>query len=182
MNFFKKLFGGGKSAAGTPEAIVEETLGEVFRLGAFDLTASVSGDSERVLVEVEGGDAESLKERDGQLLDALQFFIKRVVQHQLPESRVELEFDTDGYREESSQALVDLAEKLKNVALEKGKSVYIRALAPKDRKVVHQYLANDERVRSKSIGDGHYKKIKIFPNNGNPRRSNAEESAQTAEN
>jgi len=178
MNFLKKLFGG-KNSSGTPEAIVEQTLGEVFQLGGFDLTANVRGDDEKVVVEVEGEDAELLKERDGQLLDAFQFFMKRVVQHQLPDSRVELEFDTGGFREESNQALVELAEKLKNVALEKGKPVYIRALAPKDRKVVHQYLADDERVRSKSIGDGHYKKIKIFPNNG--RRDAHEETAQTAE-
>lgn len=183
MNFLKKLFGG-KSAAGTPEAIVQQTLTEVFEIGDFDLTAKVRTDGDKVIVEVAGGDAESLKERDGQLLDAFQFFIRRVVQHQLPESRIDLEFDTEGFREESNQALVDLAEKLKGVALEKGKPVYIRALAPKDRKVVHQYLADDERVRSKSIGDGHYKKIKIFPNNGqrNDRaRDPQEETAQSAE-
>ena len=184
MNFLRNLFGGKKSTSGSPESIIEDTLSEVFQLGDFDLTANVKENGEKIVVEVEGKDAETLKERDGQLLDAFQFFIRRVVQHQLPESRVDLEFDTGGFREESSQALIDLAEKLKNVALEKGKSVYIRALAPKDRKVVHQYLANDERVRSKSIGDGHYKKIKIFPNNGQNERSGRdrrEETAQSAE-
>jgi spoIIIJ-associated protein len=183
MNFLKKLFGGKSAAAGTPESIVQQTLNEVFEIGAFDLNANVRSEgNDKVIVEITGGDAESLKERDGQLLDAFQFFIRRVVQHQLPESRIDLEFDTDGFREESNQALIDLAEKLKGVALEKGKPVYIRALAPKDRKIVHQHLANDERVRSKSIGDGHYKKIKIFPNNGQARRDAREETAQSAEN
>jgi spoIIIJ-associated protein len=180
MNFLKKIFGG-KSSPGTPEGIAEQTLEDVFKIGDFDLSAKVRGDGEKIVVEVEGGDSELLKERDGQLLDALQFFIKRVVQHQLPESRVDVEFDTGGFREESNQALVDLAEKLKEVALEKGKPVYIRALAPKDRKIVHQYLADDERVRSKSIGDGHYKKIKIFPNNGNSRRDSRDAHDTTEE-
>ena len=58
---------------------------------------------------------------------------------------------------------VELAEKLKGIALEKGKSVYFRALPPKDRKVIHQYLAEDGRVKSRSIGEGHFKKIKIYP-------------------
>src|SRR4051812_34780683 len=105
MNFFKKLFGAGKSSPGTPEGIVEETLAQVFELGEFDLTANVRTEGEKIVVEVEGEDAEELKERDGQLLDAFQFFIKRVVQHQLPEQRVDLEFDTGGYREEANQAL-----------------------------------------------------------------------------
>jgi spoIIIJ-associated protein len=59
--------------------------------------------------------------------------------------------------------LIELAEKLKGIVIDKGRSVYVRALMPKDRKIVHQYLAGDERVKSKSIGDGLYKKIKIFP-------------------
>jgi spoIIIJ-associated protein len=74
--------------------------------------------------------------------------------------------DCNGFRQESNQALVDLAEKLKGIALEKGKSVYFRALPPKDRKIIHQYLAGDPRVKSRSIGDGLYKKIKIYPIKG----------------
>ena len=58
----------------------------------------------------------------------------------------------------------NLAEKLKNRAIDQGKSVYLRALPPKDRKIIHQFLANDDRVKSRSVGDGLYKKIKIYPN------------------
>jgi spoIIIJ-associated protein len=76
---------------------------------------------------------------------------------------VNISFDCNGYREESSKALVDLADKLKEKALEGGRSVYLRALPPKDRKIVHQHLATDERVRSRSVGEGLYKKIKIYP-------------------
>jgi len=86
-----------------------------------------------------------------------------VVQHNFPDDKTNILIDCDGFREESNKALIDLAEKLKGIALEKGKSVYCRALPPKDRKIVHQYLAADERVRSRSIGDGLFKKIKIYP-------------------
>ncbi len=178
MNFFKKLFGG-KPSAGSVEDIIDSSLSEIFTLSSLDLTAHTRSEAERIVVEIEGGDTELLKEKDGQLLDALQFLLKRIVQHQFPDERVDLEFDTNGFREESNQALIELAERLKGVALEKGKSVYIRALAPKDRKVIHQHLAGDERVKSKSIGDGHYKKIKIFP--VNMRRDSREETAQTVE-
>ena len=58
---------------------------------------------------------------------------------------------------------MDLADRLKGIVLSKSKPVYIRALPPKDRKVIHQYLAEDSRVKSRSVGEGHYKKIKIYP-------------------
>ena len=61
----------------------------------------------------------------------------------------------------------------------------MRALAPKDRKTVHQHLAGDERVRSRSIGEGLFKKVKIYPAKSaareemDERADDREESAQT---
>ncbi|MGE3973110.1 MAG: protein jag [Bdellovibrionales bacterium] len=171
MSFFKKLFGGGKSSSGSKATeIIESTLDGIFKVGEFDLTHAVTEDPEKITVELQGGDEELLKEKDGQLMDAFQFYVKRVLQHNIPEFKADVVFDAGGYREESSQALIELADKLKEVAIEKNKSVYIRALAPKDRKVIHQHLSNDTRVKSKSIGDGLYKKIKIFPAGLEPRK------------
>src|SRR5690606_39890256 len=108
-------------------------------------------------------DEEMLVSKDGQLLDALQLYVRRAVQHQLPEETAIINIDCANYRKEANEALIALAEKLKGIALSKGKSVYFRALPPKDRKVIHQYLAEDGRVKSRSIGEGHFKKIKIYP-------------------
>jgi spoIIIJ-associated protein len=104
-----------------------------------------------------------LKDKKGQMLDALQLFLKRVAQHNFPEDKTNIVVDCGGYRDESSAALIERAENLKAIAIEQGKSVYYRALPPKDRKIVHQYLAQDPRVKSRSLGEGLYKKIKIYP-------------------
>lgn len=168
--FFGKLFGGKKKEG--PEAgaegIIEETMAALLEKSGLELEFELSeGESEEdartVVVELFGEDQDLLTEREGQLLDAIQLFLKRVTQHRVAEERINVVVDCDGYREEANKSLVELAEKLKGIALEKGKSVYFRALPPKDRKVIHQYLANDGRVKSRSIGEGLYKKIKIFP-------------------
>lgn len=168
--FFSKLFGGKKKdAAGRETAadLVDDVMaGLIEKAGLdlqFDIRSSMNGDFEEITVEVSGADEELLLEREGALLDAFQLFAKRMLQHQLPEARVNVSFDCNGYRDESSKALIELAERLKEKALDQGRSVYVRALPPKDRKVVHQYLANDSRVKSRSVGDGLYKKIKIYP-------------------
>ena len=69
-----------------------------------------------------------------------------------------------GSGEKTNQSLLDLAERLKKKAISQGRPVYLRGLSPKDRKVVHQFLATDKRIKSRSIGEGLYKKIKIYPN------------------
>lgn len=174
MSLLSKLFGGGKkkSSGDTEvEALVSQTIEGLldkadFNL-IFDLNSGTDDQGEpQLLVEFSGEDEEILRDKEGQMIDALQLFLKRVIQHNFPEDRTNVVIDCNGFREESSKELIELAEKLKGIALEKGKSVYFRALPPKDRKIIHQHLAADERVKSRSIGDGLYKKIKIYPVKG----------------
>jgi len=153
------------------ETLVQDTLKGIIEKGQFDLTFKISyekeSDTESVLaVEFSGSDEELLKDKKGQMLDAFQLFLKRVVQHNFPEDKTNITVDCGGYRDESAAALIERAENLKTIAIEQGKSVYYRALPPKDRKIVHQYLAQDPRVKSRSLGEGLYKKIKIYPAKG----------------
>ena len=171
--FFSKLFGGKKKDGGASEVenLIAATTEELIEKAGFDLEFDIDSnlnekDEPQITIEFSGADEDLLKDREGQMIDAIQLFVKRVVQHHFPEDRTSIVIDCNGYREESSQALVELAEKLKGIALEKGKSVYFRALPPRDRKVIHQYLANDTRVKSRSVGDGLFKKIKIYPAKG----------------
>lgn len=163
--FFSKLFGGGKKS--DLDAVVEATLSGILEKGGFDLeynlTISKKEEISEIKIDFSGNDEELLKDHKGQLLDAFQLIIKRVTQHNFPDVQTNVIVDCGGYREESEAALIERAEHLKTIAIEQGKSVYYRALPPKERKVVHQYLAQDARVKSRSLGDGLYKKIKIFP-------------------
>jgi spoIIIJ-associated protein len=170
MNFFKKLFGSGKKDADSPvEAILRQTVEGLIANGGFEIEYEIKveqaeGDGGFTYdVQLSGPDEELFKDRKGQLLDAFQLLLKRVVQHHFPEDRSNVLIDCGGYREESEAALIDRADKLKAIAIEQNKAVYYRALPPKERKVVHQYLSKDLRVKSRSLGEGLYKKIKIYP-------------------
>lgn len=159
-----KLFGKKKKAAEGPEGLVEGILGELFELAGFELGFEVKTQADgSIHVDVFGEDEEMLTAKEGQLLDAIQLYVRRAVQHQDPEQSLNVNIDCSNFREQANEALIQLAEKLKGIALDKGKSVYFRALPPKDRKVIHQYLAEDGRVKSRSVGEGHFKKIKIYP-------------------
>ena len=140
------------------------------------MTNQINGDIEDVFVEFSGDDEEILTAENGELLDSLQLFAKRVLQHKLSDVRAEVHTDANGFREKATASLVELTEELKDKCLDSGKSQYMRPLAPKDRKTVHQHLAGDERVRSRSIGEGHFKKVKIYP----AKNANEETDARDA--
>ncbi len=166
MGFLGKFFGSKKSEK-QEVALVEQILQGILdrsNLGlSYEVKIKEDNNGELILIELFGEDEELLLEKEAQLLDSLQLYLKRALQHHYPEAREDVIVDCGGFREQANKELVDLAEKLKGIALDKKKSVYLRALAPKDRKVVHQYLASDARVKSRSIGEGLYKKIKIYP-------------------
>lgn len=163
--FFSKLFGGGKKE--DLESVVEATLNGILEKGGFDLSYEMNltkkEDITEIKIEFSGADEALLKDYKGQLLDAIQLILKRISQHHFSDTQTNIIVDCGGYRQESEAALIERAEHLKLIAIEQGKSVYYRALPPKERKVVHQYLALDGRVKSRSLGDGLYKKIKIYP-------------------
>lgn len=165
--FLKKIFGGKSNGAGGPKELIQETLADLLEASQLDLDFELNETKENTYVfELFGSDEEFLRKKDGQLLDAFQLFLTRFMQHRYPEDRYTIIVDNAGFREEVNKELIGLAEKLKNVAVEKGKPVYFRALPPRDRKVIHQYLADDGRVKSRSVGEGVFKKIKIFPIKG----------------
>lgn len=177
--FFSKIFGGKKKEDNGVESLLKSVLTNLLNKSGLDLSFTINTESSAekevdVTIELSGADEDLMKEREGATIDAFQLFLKRVAQHNFSELKVNINIDCNGFREEYQQSLKELADKLKSVAIEKGKSVYIRALSPKDRKVIHQHLAEDNRVKSRSIGDGLYKKIKIFP--ANNKNHNHEEN------
>jgi spoIIIJ-associated protein len=180
--FLKKLFGIKKSEEKSVEMLIDDTIGGICEMAQFDLsfTSKVTRDGEEFTLNVDfsGPDEELLKDRKGQLLDAFQLLIKRIVQHHFSDLRINVNVDCSGYREESNAALIERAENLKTIAIEQQKAVYYRALPPKERKIVHQYLAQDTRVKSRSLGDGLYKKIKIFPAKSSSQQTADPEATQ----
>lgn len=170
MGFLSKIFGSGKKSE--IETTLEEVLQKVLNKSGLNLSFDIkaSSDGKEVLFDLYGEDEEQAKDREGMLLDSLQLFLRRVLQHKFPDQRVSIIVDCDSFREEADQALVDLAEKLKGICLKKKKPVYFRAFPPRERKIIHQYLSDDESVKSKSVGDGLYKKIKVFPAGMKPRK------------
>lgn len=173
MNFFKKLFGAGKDSL-DPRGVVEDTALSLVEAAGFDVDVTVTeevGEEGEVTLNVEffGGDEEFLCQKEGQVLEAIQIFLKRVLQNRWPDDRSQILVDAAGFSEQNERELHQLADKLKGAVLSKKRPVYFRALAPKDRKIVHRYLADDDRIRTRSVGEGTFKKVKIFLAQSNDR-------------
>lgn len=114
---------------------------------------------------------QQLTGQDGKTLDSLQYLLRKIVARKVPD-RLRLSVDVGTYREDRLVELkaraIELAAKVK----EDGKTQVIPALSPSERRVIHMSLQDDKEIRSRSVGEGLFKKILIYK----PGRSNKNNS------
>ncbi len=122
---------------------------------------AVSAKGTMVTCNIDEQHKEILIGQDGKTLDALQYLLRKIVTRKV-EQKIRLTVDVGNYREKRLDELktlaLDLAEKVKK----DGKTEIISALSPSERRVIHMSLQHDKDIRSRSVGDGLFKKILIY--------------------
>ncbi len=116
----------------------------------YTVQGAISGEHEEDIIGVEG-----------RTLDSLQYLIRKMVNRRLPE-RMPLYLDAGNYRERRVDELCERARNLAIQVKEDGKTQAIPALNPSERRVVHMALQEDKDIRSRSVGDGLFKKVLIY--------------------
>jgi len=126
--FLSRLFGGKKTnGSGQAEDVVKETLDGIIARADLELSYEVSSDDEKnIHVELSGADEGLVLERNAQMMDALQLLLLRVLQHRFQEERVDVTMDCGNFQKQANDALIEMAEKLRDKALNSNKTVFAR--------------------------------------------------------
>ncbi|HEY8945045.1 MAG TPA: R3H domain-containing nucleic acid-binding protein [Polyangiaceae bacterium] len=121
------------------------------------------GDSaDEINLEIYGRDAGRIIGKKGQVLQALQFLVHRVINRPtLPRRHILV--DAEGYRSRRDDSLATMARRLGKQAVEEGKIITFEPMNPRDRRVVHLALAKFEGVITKSDGEGEERRVQIIP-------------------
>ncbi len=104
---------------------------------------------------------EFLTGEEGKTLDSIQYLLRKMVTRKVV-GRIRLTVDVAGFREKRLDELQDRARELAELVKVDGKTQVIAALNPSERRVVHMVLQEDKEIRSRSVGDGLFKKIFIY--------------------
>lgn len=116
----------------------------------------------KVLARIEEGDMETIIGPEGQTLDGLQYVLRKLTTRAIPK-KVVLALDAGTYREIRQQELEERALALAAEVKATGKTRMIPAINPAERRIVHLILQPDSDIRSRSVGDGLFKKVLIYP-------------------
>ncbi|RLC90868.1 MAG: hypothetical protein DRI37_00230 [Chloroflexi bacterium] len=114
-------------------------------------------------LSLRGKDADMLVGPRGQTLNAAQYLVRSVVRRQV-NGNFNLMVDADGYRERHIQSLVNLAHKMADRAVASGRTVRLRSMPARERRIIHITLRQDARVQTRSVGSGRRRIVTIIPN------------------
>ncbi len=146
-----------------PESIeiVRVQLTDILALMGFPSTVTAELDGGTVRCQVNGDHEEALTGQDGKIIDSLQYLLRKMIARKV-EEKVRLSIDVGEYRERRKVELMERAKELAALVKEDGKTQAIPPLNPSERRVVHVALQDDKDIRSRSVGDGLFKKILIY--------------------
>ncbi len=158
----------------SPEVLAEikELIETLLRLMDVPSTVTMSAKDNKVFAHIiSENSADDIIGRDGSTLDAIQYLLRKIVTQKFPD-RINLNLDAGNYREDRQKELEALALEMAKKVKETGKSQLISALNPAERRIVHVTLQDDTGIRSSSIGEGLFKKVRIYlPGQGRKKTS-----------
>ena len=160
-----------------PANFLEQFLQELLDKGGFELSFDLkindkNSSRKEIFINLFGEDENLLKINHGRFLLALQTYCNRLIQHHFLNKKFFIRVDSSSYFEDKDKRLLDLAQRLKKKALYTRQPVYFKSLPPNLRRKVHQFLSEDAKVHTSSVGDGFYKNICITPNDSANRSIN----------
>ena len=141
--------------------VVRQQLEELLQHMRFpsEVTADLDGGTVRCKIGEEH--EEALTGQEGKIIDSLQYVLRKLVARKV-EEKVRLSIDIGQFREKRKVELVERAKELAALVKKDGKTQAIPPLNPSERRVVHVALQDDKDIRSRSVGDGLFKKILIY--------------------
>lgn len=148
---------------------------EILKLARLDVMVKVFFKGETIDVTFNGKDEGQFIKRDGELLASFEqlmrlYLANKVTTPRKLRWRVNVKNKTKRQGDKPRPArndakmeekLTKLAHKIKAEVLESGKTVVMKPLSARDRRIIHQCLGEDEKVQTSSLGDGRMKKIEV---------------------
>lgn len=138
-----------------------DKMGIVAQVSAFWGEKDDKGRVRPLHIDVTGNDLSILIGRRGETLTALQYISRLIVGKELRRP-VAIVIDVEGYRARREQQLRQLARRMAQQTIERGRSMSLEPMPPNERRIIHIELREHPEVYTESVGEGDRRKVTIF--------------------
>lgn len=124
--------------------------------------AADPGEERPIVLDVQGDDLGALIGHKGETLAALQTVTRLIVGKQLNQN-INLVVDVEGYKSRREQQLKQLARRMAEQAVQRGRTLSFEPMPANERRIIHLALRDHPDVTTESIGEGHSRKVTVVP-------------------
>ena len=150
-----------QEASAEAVATVKDELTQLLDKMGYSTGLEVESSGLSVQCSIDGEFQEQLSGPEGKTLDSIQYLLRKIVARKCTE-RLRITVNVGDFREQRLEELKVRAVELAAQVKEDGKTQVLPALNPSERREIHMVLQEDKEIRSRSVGDGLFKKILIF--------------------
>ena len=136
-------------------------LEQILELMNFPSEVSVASNKENVNAQIQGEYVNEIVEQNGRILDSLQYLLRKIIGKKYSEKAI-ISIDAGDFRAARTEKLKQLGLELAAEVKKNGKTKSIPSLNPSERRVVHLALQDEKEIRSRSVGEGLFKKVLIY--------------------
>jgi spoIIIJ-associated protein len=115
-----------------------------------------------IYLDIKSDEGGILIGKHGRTLDSLQVLVNRMVNKQAKKP-MRVVLDVADYKKRRADSLEKMAGRLGENVKRTGKEVTIGPFSAHDRRIIHMALKEDPALKTESLGDGEWKKLKIIP-------------------
>lgn len=146
----------------TPADELCEYIDGLLRFMGVDCSCEVTEVEGGLNCEISGKDSPIVIGYRGEVLSAVQY-LATIYLNRNEKSNLKLNVDVEGYRIRRHETLTLLAKRLAEKAVKTGEQVNLEPMSTIDRRSIHEALAEDERVKTESVGDEPNRYVTIIP-------------------
>ena len=151
------------------QAALKGDLEHILELMNFPSEISVVSQKENVTAQIQGVYTNDIVEQNGRILDSLQYLLRKIIAKKYSEKAI-ISIDAGDFRAARTEELKQLGLELASEVKKNGKTRSIPSLNPSERRIVHLSLQDDKEIRSRSVGEGLFKKVLIYSPGGKGRK------------
>ncbi|MBI3241581.1 MAG: KH domain-containing protein [Chloroflexi bacterium] len=151
------------AARKTLQTLLEKMLVRA-RINASWGEAADPEESRPLILDIQGDDLGMLIGHKGETLAALQYIVRLIVSKQL-DQLVNVVVDVEGYKVRREHQLRQLARRLAEQAVQRGRTISLEPMPANERRVIHLALRDHPDVVTESVGNGQLRKVTVIPKN-----------------
>lgn len=141
---------------------IQEYVEDFVDMMGAELDVELERERDALVVQLVGPDSDMLLDYGGEVLDAMQVVLGKVIPRKFG-TTLRILVDSNGYRLAHERELIEIAFRTAEKVRKSGEPHELSPMNSMERRIVHLALSEEEGIVTESTGEGDIRRVQILP-------------------